>query len=186
MCYLVFICFIIGSSFSAVFAQKSNDAIAAQIKSLKADKTITLIYDAPSNTSKLMIRADNFLDSEANKAGIQAMNFGMAFFYTGTVLQTPPETLNLTFWVLTKKPQFATANKWIVKLTPDALDLGDARYAAKPGESMEYLNFKINRTDLAKIAGGTGVKFRLGTADFTFTAEHIAIFKNILAILGDH
>lgn len=186
MCYLVFICFIIGSSFSAVSAQKSNDAIAAQIKSLKADKTITLTYDAPSNTSKIMVRADNFLDSEANKAGIQAMNFGMAFFYTGTVLQTPPETINLTFWVLTKKPQFAAANKWIVTLTPDVLDFGDARYAAKPGESMEYLNFKISRAVLAKIAAGTGVKFRLGTADFTFTAAHIAIFKNLLAILGDH
>ena len=166
----------------ASHAQNSNDAIAKQIKSLKADKDITLSYDAGSDTSKIMAKADNFDDKQASKAGIQAMNFGMAFFYPGRALQTPPETINLTFWVLTKKPQFAAAHSWTVTLAKETLNLGDARYVAKPGESMEYLNFKISRTDLAKIAADPGGKIKLGNADFTFTAAHLAMFRNLLSI----
>lgn len=167
-------------------AQKTNDTISTQLKSLKADKNITLSYDAGSDSSKIMVRADNFDDKETSKAGLQAMNFGMAFFYQGKSLAAPPETINLTFWVLTKKPQFAAANNWTVTLAKETLDLGAARYSAKPGEKMEYLNFKISRTDLAKIAAGTSVKFKLGTADFTFTPEHLTIFKNLLAISDSH
>ena len=40
-------------------AQKTNDMISKQIKSLKADKYITLTYDAGSNASKIFVRADN-------------------------------------------------------------------------------------------------------------------------------
>ena len=170
-----------------VTAQKTNDAISTQLKSLKADKKITLSYDADSDTSKIMVRADNFDDKETSKAGLQAMNFGMAFFYQGKTLATPPETINLTFWVLTKKPQFAAANNFTVTLAKETLDLGAARYAAKPGDKMEYLNFKISRTNLARIAAaGSNVKFKLGTNDFTFTPEHLTIFKNLLTISDSH
>ncbi len=170
----------------AASAQKTNDAIAKQIKSLKADKTISLSYDAGSNTSKIMVTAGNFDGKEASKAGIQAMNFGMAFFYPGKTLMTSPDTINLTFWVLTKKSKFADAHNWTIKLEKETLNFGDARYTAKSGDNMEYLNFKIARTDLAKIAAGSNINFKLGTADFTFTPEHIAIFKNLLAITDNH
>lgn len=169
-----------------ISAQKTNDSIAKQIKSLKADKQIMLTYDSGSNASKIMAKADNFDGKEASAAGIQAMNFGMAFFYPGKTLTAPPETINLTFWVLTKRPKFAEAHHWTVKLDKETLDLGDARYTAKSGNNMEYLNFKIARADLAKIAVSKDVKFKLGNGEFTFTPEHIAIFKNLLEISDSH
>jgi hypothetical protein len=160
-----------------ISAQKTNDAIQKQIKSLKADRQIVLSYDKASNASKIMATSGNFADSEAKKAGIQAMNFGMAYLYTGQSLAAPPETINLTFWVLTKKPVFASVHGW----TTTALNLGDARYASKPGENMEYLNFKVARADLEKIAASDG-KFKVGGKDFTFTPSHLQLFKNILAV----
>ncbi len=160
-----------------VCAQKTNDAIQKQIKSLKADKQITLSYDKASNASKIMATAGNFADSEAKKAGIQAMNFGMAFFYPGQSLAASPDTINLTFWVLTKKPAFAAGHAW----TTTTLNLGDARYAAKPGENMEYLNFKIARADLSKVAASDG-KIKLGSYNFTFTPEQLQLLKAIIAV----
>ncbi len=166
----------------AVLAQRSNDAIAKQIGSLKAERNITLTYDAGSDSTKIMATAESFDSKESSRAAIQAMNFGMAFFYAGKQLNSPADPINLTFWVLTKQPRFATENKWIVVLGKETLDLGQARYAAKPGISMEYLNFKISRADLIRIAGANHVRFKLGARDFTFTASHLALFENILAV----
>ena len=163
-------------------AQRTNEAISQQIRSLKAEKSITLTFDEKGNSSKIMATAANFGGRDVSKAGLQAMNFGMAFYYAGSTLQEPPATINLTFWVMTNKPKFAAANTWKVKLASETLDLGDARYAARAGENMEYLNFKIARADLAKIAAGTNVKFTLGNAEFTFEASHIELFRKILAI----
>jgi len=168
-------------AFSIASAQKTNDAISQQIKSLKADKTITLEYDSASNTTKIFVRADNFSDAEAKKAGIQAMNFGMAHIYVGKSLEATVDTFDLAFWVLTKKPRFAEANSWVM-LGGETLDLGSARYGAKPREDMEYLNFKVSREDLAKIAAGSNAKFRLGSAEFTFTPSQLTIFKDLLAV----
>ena len=173
-------------AFSIASAQKTNDAIAKQIKSLKAEKAITLGYDKGANTSKIMVTGDNFADKEARAAGIQAMNFGMAFFYTGQAISTPPDLINFTFWVLTKKPKFAAAHSWTVTLAKETLNFGDARYVARSGENMEYLNFKISRTDLTKIAAETNVKFKLGTAEFTITPAQLATFKNVLAVSDNH
>src|SRR5258706_2720160 len=103
-------------------AQKTNDAIAKQIKSLKADKSITLTYDEASNASKIFVRADNFSDAEAKKAGIQAMNFGMAYNYVGKSLTSPPDSFDLAFWVLSNKPRFAVANKCTLTLGGEMLD----------------------------------------------------------------
>jgi hypothetical protein len=169
---------------SAGFAQKTNDAIAKQIKSLKADKQITLTFDGSS--TKVMATAGNFDSKEASAAGIQAMNFGMAFFYPGKTLSAPPETINLTFWVLTKKPQFANAHHWTATTDKETLDLGDARYAAKRSENMEYLNFKISRPNLTKMAAANNVKFKLGHSDFTFTPEHLSMLRKIIAISDSH
>jgi hypothetical protein len=81
---------------------------------------------------------------------------------------------------MTKKPQFAANNKWSATVGTQTLDLGQPVYAIKG--NMEYLNFKISRADLAKIAGGGGVKFKLGTAGFTFLPSHLAMFRNFLAV----
>lgn len=167
---------------SQAISQKSADELSKQIKSLKAEKSIELSFDAGSNTSKVMARSENFDSKEASKAGLQAMNFGMAFFFAGSTLSQTPDSINLTFWVLTKKPQFAGSNKFIVKIGSEELDLGDARYTARPAEEMEYLNFKIKRDDLVRIAAGTNVKFKLGAADLTFTPAQLTLFRNILAV----
>ncbi|MEO6050247.1 MAG: hypothetical protein ABIP78_02810 [Pyrinomonadaceae bacterium] len=110
------------------------------------------------------------------------MNFGMAFFYAGKALTGSPETIDFTFWVLTKKPKFAAAHTWNVTLGEETLDLGDARYAAKPRENMEYLNFIVTRSDLTKIAAGSNVKFQLGTFEFTFRPSQLTLLKNLLAV----
>ena len=176
---LAVILLVVGSF--GVAAQKSNDSIQKQIRSLHAEKSIFLTYDG--SASKLMATASNFADSEAQAAGLQAMNFGMAAFYPGQQLTTPPDTINFTFWVLSKKPRFATTGAWEVTLPSVALNLGDYRYAAKPGESMEYLNFKLKRDDLAKIAASTSpVKFHLAGQNFSFTSEQLQLLRNFLAI----
>ncbi|MBK7391783.1 MAG: hypothetical protein IPI64_00600 [Chloracidobacterium sp.] len=164
-------------------AQKTNEDIQKQIKSLKAEKQITLTFDGGS--TKIMAIADNFADSEAKSAGIQAMNFGMAFNYAGKDLAAPPETINFTFWVMSKKPKFGDAHAWKATIGTETLDLGDARYAAKTNENMEYLNFKLTRDDLAKIANSTG-KIALGTANFTFTASQLTLLRNIIAVSDSH
>ncbi len=160
-------------------AQRSNDAIQKQIKSLKADKQITLTFDGGS--TKIMAISDNFADSETKAAGIQAMNFGMAFNYAGSALSSPPEIIDLAFWVMAKKPVFVMAHGWKATIGTETLDLGDARYGAQARENMEYLNFKLKREDLTKIANSTG-KIILGTSNFTFTASQLALLKNIIAV----
>ncbi|MEO6654900.1 MAG: hypothetical protein ABIO36_02355 [Pyrinomonadaceae bacterium] len=176
------ICAVVLTAFTLTHAQKPNDVISTQIKSLKAEKNITLSYDPGSDSSKIMVYAENFDGKEAKKAGIRAMNFGMAFFYAGNALAAPPESINLTFWILTESPKFAAAHTWNIPLANETLDLGDARYAAKPRESMEYLNFVITHSDLTKITAGSNVKFHLGTSEFTFTPAQLTLLKNLLAV----
>lgn len=168
--------------FLAASAQKSNDAIQKQIKSLHAEKTIYLTYDG--NASKLMAYAPNFSDADAKAVGAMAMNFAMAAFYPGQTLSTPPEIINFTFWPMSKKPRFADViGPWQVTLSSETLDLGNYRYAAKPSESMEYLNFQIKRTDLAKIAAASApVKFRLGSYNLNFTQEQLQLLRDFLAV----
>ena len=169
-------------SFTALAAQKSNEAIQKQIKSLKAEKTIYLTNDG--SASKLMAYAPNFSDADAKAVGAMAMNFAMAAFYSGQALTTAPETINFTFWPMSKKPRFAgSTGQWEVMLPTGSLDLGDYRYAAKPSENMEYLNFQIKRADLEKIAAASApVKFRLGTYSMSFTQEQIQLLRNFLAV----
>jgi len=169
-------------SFTALAAQKSNDAIQKQIKSLKAEKSIYLTYDGGS--SKLMGYAPNFSDADAKTVGAMAMNFAMAAFYQGQTLTAAPDVINFTFWPMSRKPRFAgSTGPWQVMLPSETLDLGNYRYAAKPSENMEYLNFQIKRSDLAKIAAAPApVKFRLGDYNLSFTQEQIQLLRNFLAI----
>jgi hypothetical protein len=168
----------------AAFGQsKSNEAIAKQIKDLKAEKNITLSYDEASKTSKIMVVGDDFGSEQDKRAGVEAMNFGMAFFYPGKALNVAPDEINFTFWVLNKKPKFAASHAWAATVGSETLDLGDARYVAKPKENMEYLNFKISRANLEKIARGSDVKIKLGTVELKFTPEQLRTFANLLKII---
>ena len=167
----------------ATFGQsKTNAAIAKQIKDLRAEKTITLSYDESSKTSKIMVVAEDFGKEQDKRAGVEALNFGMAFFYPGTLLTAAPDEINLTFWVLNKKPRFAASHRWTVIIGGETLDLGEARYAARPKENMEFLNFKISRANLEKIARATDVKMKIGNAELKFTPEHLKTFNNLLKI----
>ena len=167
----------------AAFGQsKSNEAIAKQIKDLKAEKNITLSYDEASKMSKIMVVGDDFGSEQDKRIGVEAMNFGMAFFYQGKTLTAAPDEINFTFWVLNKKPRFASSHTWTATLGDETLDLGDARYVSKPKENMEYLNFKISRRNLEKIAKASEVKLKIGNAEIKFTPEHLKTFANLLKI----
>ena len=162
---------------SSAFAQgKSNDQINSQIKSLGLEHT-SVIFDALSNTSKLMAVAENFSNRDAAGAGVQAMNFAMGFFYPGTSLITSADSIHFSFWVLTKKPRFAESHHLTVTLDGRTLDLGDARYAAKANQNVEYLNFDLPRTDLAAIGAANNVTFHIAGHDFTATTAQLKLIR---------
>ena len=159
---------------------KSNDAISRQISALKSGKAITLTYDQNSNVSKLMAVSENFPDQETGRAGIMAMNFAIGFMYPGKSLISAPDKLLIAFWVMTKKPRFAASHNLLVPRID--LDLGAARYVAKPRLNMEYLNFDLSREDLEKIAAQPNAQIRLGNADLTFTRAQIKAISDVLII----
>lgn len=161
---------------------KSNDSIAGQLRELQASRSLTLTFDQPSNTSKVMGVADNFATGEADESGIQAMNFAIGFYYPGDALHRSPDPIMLTFWVLSKKPRFTVEHDLTVFGDQEIMTLGAARYVSKPRTNMEYLNFEITRENLAKIAGRTNVKFRLGDAEFTFTRSQLKLLADILIV----
>ena len=163
-------------------AQISNETIQSRIKSLKAEKTITLTFDAAGGTSKLMAVSENFSKDDAGRSGILAMNFAIGHIYAGDAITQMPESFMLTFWVLTKKPRFGSNHAMTVALRDEMLVIGSARYVAKPKQEMEYLNFDISREKLAKIAGGSDVRFMLGDQEFTFTPEQMKLFADLLMI----
>jgi hypothetical protein len=166
-----------------VFAQsKSNDTIVGQLGQLQAVKSLTVTFDQPSNTSKIMGIADNFASGEADDAGIQAMNFAIGFYYPGDSLTRSPDPILLTFWVLSKKPRFTVDHDLTIFGDQEIMTLGTARYVSKPRMDMEYLNFEISRENLTKIAGRTNVKFRLGDAEFTFTRSQLKLLADILIV----
>ena len=160
---------------------KTNDAIRRQIKTIGGDKTFTLSYDAGSRVSKLMGVTGNFDDSDAGRAGIRAMNFAVGFIYVGETLEKAPERATLAFWVLTKRPRFATNHNLLVR-NESPLDLGPARYVSRERDEMEYLNFEISLGDLAKIAGSPTGRFQLGEAEFTFTRSQLKTISDLLLL----
>ena len=161
--------------------EKTNDAINGQIRALGIDH-VNVTFDQPSNSSKLMAVAENFPNREAESAGVQAINFAMGFFYSGKSLKTVPDTIHFSFWVLTKKPRFAENHKLIVDLDGRSLDLGDSRYAAKPNQNLEYLNFDIARSDLASIAAASKVTFRVGTRIFAVSSDQLKLIRAVTRI----
>jgi len=166
---------------SAVSAQtKSLETASRQLRSLKADKHITLSHDAASGSGRIMYVAENFSDADASRAGIQAMNFAAGFFFAGSELKAAPDPVKLTFWVKSKKPRFAASHGLTVYADGEVIELGDSRYAAKAGRNMEYLNFEVSREVLKSIAERSAVKIRLGEHEFTLTSGQI---KGLAALL---
>ena len=161
---------------------KSVDAAIAQSKKLRADKSISISYDAASNTSRVMLVADNFPDGEAKRAGILAMNFAAGFFFAGSELGSAPTPIKLTFWVKSKKPRFAEHHGLTLYAGSEVIEAGSARYAAKPRQNMEYLNFELDRALLEKIAKQSNVKFKLGDHEFTFTESQLRRIADLLLI----
>lgn len=176
--------FVIGLSATLTSAQqKTNDEINRQIKQLGVDH-ITLTHDPAGGVSKLMAVAENFSYRETDAAGLMAMNFAIGFFYTGTSLTSPPESLHFTFWAMSKRPRFADSHDLIIETDGRTIDLGPARYAAKPAQNMEYLNFDIPRSDLVTIASASKITFRLGTHTFTATASQLGLLRAVVQISG--
>lgn len=152
-----------------VFNQsKSNDVILQQIKEANAEKTITLQYDAAGNSSKVMLFSEDFGKSQYESLGLKSLSFGMAFFYAGKNLMAPPTTVNLTFWVQTKKPKFADEHNAAIVSGAEIFNLGEARYVSRPNENMEYLNLVVPYETLMKMTDANAV-LNLGTAQFKFT-----------------
>ena len=162
----------------AANAQKSNADLNSQIKNHK----IKLTFEGGS--SKLMAIAENFPDSEAKAAKVMAMNFAAGFFYPGDKLQQMPQQIMLTFWVMSKKPQFAEKHSLTIYSGGEAFEIGDSRYSGKPQQNMEYLNFVISRDVLMKAVSFSDVQFKLGDSNFAFTKDQLRMLADLL-ILSD-
>ena len=160
----------------------TNDAIRDRIRSYNSEKGISLSYDAEGKTTKIMAVSENFSKDDASRSGILAMNFAAGLFYPGDSFIKSPESFLLTFWVLSKKPRFGANHAMTVALPEEVLVIGSARYAAKPREQMEYLNFEISRENLNKIAKQADVRFQLGDDQFTFTKSQMKLFADLLLI----
>ena len=160
----------------------SNETITSRIRAERAEKAITLTFDPVSKTSKVMAVADNFVNSEAKSAGLVAMNFAIGFYYPGAELKTAPANFLFTFWVMAKKPRFADGHDMTVILPEEMLVIGSGRYASKPAEQMEYLNFEVSRESLTKIATQTETRFKLGDQDFTFTRSQMKLLADLLTV----
>jgi hypothetical protein len=161
----------------ALSQTKSADAISKQLKALKAEKIYSLTYDKGSNNSKIYGFGENFDEAKASK--LLFLRFGLAFFFAGNALSTKADSYTLTFQAEGKKPLFAASHALKFTIDGEALDLGDARYVNK---DMEYLNFKLNREQLSKIAKGKDVKAKLGAIELKFTPAHIKMFADLLAL----
>ncbi len=160
----------------------SNETIRLRIKAAHADNAIALTFDEAGRTSKLMAVSENFAKDEAAKAGVLAMNFAVGHIYPGDSLTKSPESFVLTFWVLAKKPRFSESHSLTVVLPDEMLVVGSARYVARAREQIEYLNFEISRENLIKIAKKSGVRFQLGSHEFTFTPGQMKLLADLLEI----
>jgi hypothetical protein len=175
--------FLFGVFVSSAQAQaKSNDTVLREIRARNASKNITVDLNTAGGTSKIMAVAENFDDGETGRAGIRAMNFALGVFYPGSEMTAAPDPVMLSFWVLTKQPRFAASHSLAIISDGTSIGLGDARYAAKPREDMEYLNFNLTRAQLSQVAAGNSVRARIGTHEFTFTAAQLKLIRDFLAV----
>ena len=169
-------------TFTALSQTLTNSTIQDRIKSIRAEKSITLTHDAEGKTTKIMAVSENISKDEAGRSGILAMNFAAGIFYPGDDLVRSPESFQLTFWVLSKKPRFGASHSMSVALREEVLVIGSARYVAKPREQMEYLNFDVSRENLIKVASQSDVRFQLGDEEFSFTPSQLKLLADLLQI----
>lgn len=160
----------------------SNTDISSRIRSLNAEKFITLTFNDSGSTTTIRAVSDNFPDAEAKRSGILAMNFALGTYYAGDKLSRTPEKLLLSFWVLTKKPKFGEHHSLLFKKNGSTVDLGDSRYVYKNRLDVEYLNFELRPDQLASLASADGGRITLGTQTFTLTASQKKIITDILDI----
>lgn len=166
-----------------VSAQKTNEAINNQIKSLKAEKTLELRYDKPSNFSKVLGYSADFGGDQDRANNLESFNFGITFFFQGSTLDAPPDSFTTTFWAQGKKPQFAESNALtVITAGGENLEVGNARYARKNGDPREFLNFIIPRGVLEKIVKAGEAQLKIGKAAFKFKPEHIKLFSDMLKV----
>jgi len=163
-----------------VLAQtKSNVEINKQIRQLN-EKNITVSYDG--NTSKLMAVADNFSDRDSAKAGVQAMNFAVGFFYPGEQLKDAPDPIMFTFWVLTKRPRFANIIDVTFSIDGERLLVDNIRYSARARDGVEYINCKLSRADMKRIAKGREVQVKIGENEFRFLPDQLRMLADVLTV----
>ena len=163
---------------------KPNDSIAEQIKSLGMERLITLSFDQPGNTTTIRAIGDYFANREASAAGVQAINFGIGLYFAGAALALPPETFQLTFWVHTSKARFAENRNLKIDFAGRTVNLGPGRYASRPNQQKEYLNFDIPRTALELLSENTSAVFRLGEHSFTLSKSQLALMRALAKICG--
>ena len=169
-------------SATCAFSQtKSGAALEKQLKSLQADKIYALKYDANSDNSKVYGFGADFGGEQNKRNGVESMRFGMAFNYAGGDLKTEPDEYLLTFQAGTRRAKFAEKHNLTFTIDGANLDLGAARYANK-NEGIEYLNFKLNREQLGKLAKGREVSMRIGDSEFKLAAEHRKMFAGLFAL----
>lgn len=161
---------------------KSVETMSQQIRALKAEKTISVTHEPTSNSSKLMLVAENFSDDEAGRAGVMAMNFATGFFFSGTELKTAPDKILFTFWIMSKKPRFAADHRLEFTVGNETIAIGESRYAAKANRNMEYLNYEIRRDDFMKIANQTKVGIKIGKEEFSFTRSQLHSLASLMLV----
>jgi hypothetical protein len=160
----------------------TNTTIKERIRAARAERDITLTFDPQGKTSKLMAVAGNFAGAEAKRSGLMAMNFAVGHIYPGNEMSAEPQSFLFTFWVLSKKPRFSEEHAMTVVLPEEMLVIGSGRYASRPAEQVEYLNFEISRENLMKIARQIEVGFMLGDERFTFTHSQMKLLADLLTV----
>ncbi len=174
--------FLILLSAAAAVSQTKNDAAMAQrLKDLKADKEFLLVYDEAGNTSKIYGFSADFGREQNRRNQVESFRFGLAFLFAGQTLKAVPEEYLLTFQAATKRAKFADAHRLIFTVDDTPLDLGEGRYANK-NEGIEYLNFKLSREQLSKLARGKNVSLKIGNADYSLSAENLKMLADLLAL----
>jgi hypothetical protein len=173
------ILFLIALAACSAYSQaKSADVLQKQIKGMKADKSFSVEYDKASDTSKILGFSEDFGAGQDKKYNLTWFRFGLAVFFPGSVLKAWPDSYLLTFQAGAKKPLFGSAHSVILTVDGGALDLGDSSYAAKRDET-EYLNFKISREQLGKLANAKSVTMKIGEKDFTLSPNQIKMFSTL-------
>lgn len=169
-------------SAATAFSQlKSSEAIEKQLKTLKADKVFSLGYDKNSDFSKVYGFGEDFGEAQNKRNQVESMRFGLAFFFQGKDLKTAPNEYVMTFQAGTRQAKFSQAHSLKFTIDNENLDLGEARYANK-NDGTEYLNFKISRDQLSKLAKGKTVSLKIGNAEYTLAAAHLKMFADFFAL----